>query len=200
MNNEIEEITDLFDEFFIIDSPEQVSVNKPVEVAAVPVKPVTVKEVSEPVINAPEVPPIAVNNTPSPSQTPLAPLNFSGANKRHITVIYNDKNNDSRENVEMLSNLVTKALKLSMDDVAIVRLSRNPDYSLSAIFNSLQTKHAMIWGASDLLKAENNDTAIHQTSSIGSTHIMVADEAHTYHNNNTYKAALWQAIQTLLAQ
>lgn len=200
MNNEIEEIADLYDEFFIIDPLAQISGNKPVEVVAAVARPVPVKEAAEPVINTPEdlLPP--VNNVAPTPQIPLSPLNFSGANKRHITVIYNDKNNDSRENVEMLSNLVTKALKLSMDDVAIVRLSRNPEYSLSMIFNTLNSEYAMIWGAFDLLKSEHNDTAIHQTSSMGSTRIMVADEAHTYHDNTTYKTALWQAIQSLLAQ
>lgn len=200
MNNEIEEITDLFDEFFIIDSPDEISADKPVDAAVKPASDVPVKETAEHVINTPQNPLPPESPVKPEPQIPLAPLNFSGANKRHITVIYNDKNNDSRENVEMLSNLVTKALKLSMDDVAIVRLSRNPEYSLSMIFNTLNTKHAMIWGAFDLLKAENNNTAIHQTSSIGSTLIMVADEAHTYHDNTAYKTALWQAIQTLLAQ
>lgn len=199
MNNEIEDIVDLFDEFFIIDSPEQANIVKPVVVAAAE-KPVVEPDHAEPVSKTPENPLPPVTSVPPAPQVTISPLNFSGANKRHITVIYNDKNNDSRANVEMLSNLITKALKFSMDDVAIVRLSRNPEHTLKTIADTLQPEYIMAWGASGLVKDAQLQTPVHGIVAFGGAQVLLADEVHAYLDNNVHKTALWQAIQTLFAK
>jgi hypothetical protein len=190
MSNEIEEISDLFDEFFIIDSP-QLTPSSATSRKTAPgfPDPETLQEKQLPESMEPEV--------LQPEAFSLPPLIFSGANKRLIAVIYNDKNNDSRENVEMLSNLITKALKMSMDDVAIIRLSKNPGYPLPVIFNELRTEKAMVWGATDLPGIENLQTEVHQQVQIGKTIVLINDEVYKYHNNAVHKARLWEAIQKL---
>lgn len=200
MNNEVEDIVGLYDEFFIIDGEK---LEKPADgltaqtaspVKNAPATPVAPAEPELPVSIAPE--PV---EQPVSKEQPLPALHYSGANKKHIAVIYNDKNNDSRENVEMLSNLITKALKFSMDDVAVLRLSRNDNITLDRFFDTLNTKHALLWGAQDLIKQAGNEAAIHSVITIGQTQVMVADFVHAYHGNAEYKAKLWEAVQKLFS-
>ena len=134
--------------------------------------------------------------TPQQEHVAEIPLIYSGANKRHITFIYNDKINDSRENVEMISNLITKALKFSMDDVAVLRVSKNENHTIEQIIKQLEAKHAIVWGA----PSGFNFSKIHEINLINTTQLMLADFVQNYHGNNDYKAQLWAAIQTLLAK
>jgi hypothetical protein len=134
---------------------------------------------------------------PSPQKEPLVqiPLNYSGANKRLIAIIYNDIINDSRENVGMLSDLITKGLKFSMDDVAVIRLSKNQNYSIEQILEQLKPKHTIIFGAPDGFQHQ----LVHQIVEINSNQVLVTDFVHLYLNNNEYKGQLWTSIKTLFA-
>lgn len=196
MNNEVEDITGLFDEFFIIENETQPVAKN----AAETIHNKSIPQKEETPVLSPPVPVPVPDTPPVLKEQPLPTLNYSGANKKHIAVIYNDKNNDSRENVEMLSNLITKALKYSMDDVAVVRLSRNEGVTLPDIFNRLGAKYALLWGAMELVKQEGISADIHTLGTIGETPFMLADYVHEYHGKSEYKAALWETIQQLLVK
>jgi ethanolamine utilization protein EutP (predicted NTPase) len=201
MNNEVEDIIGLFDEFFIIDGERQETpANEAAAQPASPIKntpatPVAPAEPEPPVNIAPE--PV---EQPASKERPVPALHYSGANKKHIAVIYNDKNNDSRENVEMLSNLITKALKFSMDDVAVIRLSRNNNVALDQFFDTLNTKHALLWGAHDLVKQAGVEAVTHTVITIGKTQVMIADFVHEYHGKTEYKGKLWETVQKLFSR
>lgn len=212
MSNEIENIIDLFDELYVLETQDDVSVkvensqvltttlvDDAIEIkvdAEVPI----VETLVEPLLPTQENQTLTKNQPEltTPQQEPIAeiPLNYSGANKRHIAIIYNDKVNDSRENVEMLSNLITKALKFSMDDVAVVRVSKNQNHTIQQIIGQLEAKHAIIWGA----PSDFNFNNIHEINLVNNTQLMVGDFVQNYHDNNDYKAQLWLAIQNLLAK
>ncbi len=212
MTNDIENVIDLFDELYVFETEEELAAKVNSEGVVQPKESSTIKPVEEQkqitpqtevVVETPK--PTLPKETISETQPELtAPihepiiqktLNYSGANKRHIAIIYNDIINDSRENVEMLSNLITKALKFSMDDVAVVRLSKNQKISVEEIIAQLQAKHAIVWGAPSQFEYPN----IHQIYAINSTQVMVADFVNNYHNKGEYKTQLWAAIQKLLA-
>lgn len=200
MSTDIENIADLFDEFYVIandESPETVKQEEPVAIENTIVEEtpavVSLPAQEEPVITSTiqtESTPIEVPNTPSKQ---VIPIQYAGANKRHIVFIYNDKNNDTRENVEMITNLIRNALKFSMDDVAVVRLSKNESLSLSDINEQLMAKQVIIFGANTLLPQAN----MHKVLEINQTRVLVADEVHQYHNKNEYKAQLWAGIQNV---
>lgn len=212
MTNDIENVIDLFDELYVFETKEELAARVNSEVVVLPAESSAVKPVEEfkpitpvaevvaetPIPTLPKEPVVATQpeltapiNEPAIQKT----LNYSGANKRHIAIIYNDINNDSRENVEMLSNLITKALKFSMDDVAVVRMSKNQNFSIEEIITQLHSKHAIVWGApSEFVYRE-----VHQIYPIQSAKVMVADFVNNYHNKGDYKTQLWSAIQKLLA-
>lgn len=212
MTNDIENVIDLFDELYVFETKEELAekvnsevVVQPADSSAIKLvevtKPITsLKEVviETPILTLPKEPIVATQpELTAPTNEPVIQktLNYSGANKRHIAVIYNDIINDSRENVEMLSNLITKALNFSMDDVAVVRMSKNQNFSVEEIITKLKAKHAIVWGAPSEFIYRN----VHQIYSINSTQILVADFVNIYHNKNDYKGQLWSAIQKLLA-
>ncbi len=200
MSIDIENIADLFDEFYVIandESPETVEQVEPVTIentiVEAPPAVVSLPAPEEPVVTSTiqtEPTSIEVPNTP-PKQ--VIPIQYAGANKRHIVFIYNDKNNDTRENVEMITNLIRNALKFSMDDVAVVRLSKNESLSLADINEQLMAKQVIIFGANTLLP----QAKVHEVLVINQTRVLVADEVHQYHNKNEYKAQLWAGIQNV---
>jgi hypothetical protein len=200
MSIDIENIADLFDEFYVIandQSPETVEQVEPVAIentiVEAPPAVVSLPAPEEPVVTSTiqtEPTPIEVPNTPTKQ---VIPIQYAGANKRHIVFIYNDKNNDTRENVEMITNLIRNALKFSMDDVAVVRLSKNESLSLADINEQLMAKQVIIFGANTLLP----QAKMHEVLVINQTRVLVADEVHQYHNKNEYKAQLWAGIQNV---
>lgn len=206
MNKGEEHLTDLFDEFYIIASDakdilqktnvdKHTSSNNNVEVEE--------KVETEPIAN--QHSPLTNAETEISIATPigqpqLPPLNFTGANKQHIAFIYNDKIQDSKDNVEMIINFITKALKFSLDDVAILRLSKNNHHQITQILVELNAKKAVLWGCSDLLKEENIHLSAHQIETIGQATIVNAEEAQKYHNNQSLKLALWEASQKIFKQ
>lgn len=212
MTNEIENIIDLFDELYVFDTKEELATKVSADVVAEPIDAASVPKVEGVNSTVTEIEPAVetsvstlqndsfVETQPeltAPQNEPIVqiPLNYSGANKRLIAIIYNDIINDSRENVEMLSNLITKALKFSMDDVAVVRLSKNQNHTIEEIITQLQSKHAIVWGAPQGFAHQT----IHQVNQINQTRLLVTDFVHQYHNNNDYKVQLWTAIQSLFA-
>jgi hypothetical protein len=200
MSTDIENIADLFDEFYVIandESPKTVKQDEPVAIENTiveePPAVLSLLAQEEPVVTSTiqtESTPIEVPNTPSKQ---VIPIQYAGANKRHIVFIYNDKNNDTRENVEMITNLIRNALKFSMDDVAVVRMSKNASLTLADINEQLMAKQVIIFGANTLLP----QAKVHEVLEINQTRVLVADEAHQYHSKNEYKSKLWAGIQSV---
>jgi hypothetical protein len=212
MTNEIENIIDLFDELYVFETKEELATKVGIDVVSDSTNTTSVPKVEEVSSTVSEIEPAVETSLPTlqnesfvetqPELTasqnePIVqiPLNYSGANKRLIAIIYNDIINDSRQNVEMLSNLITKALKFSMDDVAVVRLSKNKNHTIEEIIDQLQSKYAIVWGAPESFTHQT----IHQINQINQTRLLVTDFVHQYNQNNDYKVKLWTAIQSLFA-
>ncbi len=201
MNKAEEYLTELFDEFYILasDTKDILPQTNSDKHASSKNKTEVEKEVeAEPITNqAPISAEVVTSNAVLINQPQLPPLNFTGANKQHIAFIYNDKIHDSKDNVEMIINFITKALKFSLDDIAILRLSKNNHHQITQILVQLGAKKAVLWGCSDLLRAENILLSAHQIETIGQTTIVNAEEAQKYHNNQSLKLALWEASQKI---
>jgi hypothetical protein len=207
MTNEIENIIDLFDEMYVFETKEELAAKETSDVESKSLEHFDknksiVSEIEFP--SNTQVPTIQnesfVETQPeltSPQKESLVqiPLNYSGANKRHIAIIYNDIFNDSRENVGMLSDLITKGLKFSMDDLAIVRLSKNQNYTIEQILEQLKPKKAILFGAPEGFQHQ----IVHQIIEINSNQVLVADFVHLYLNNKESKGQLWTSIKTLFA-
>lgn len=189
MSIEPENIVDLFDEFYLLRNDTQ----RNEEVKAVPEQneKVTDSSVTEPIM--PIATPVAEPVVVAEPKINLPKIDYAGANKKHIAFIYNDKINDSRENVEMISNLIRNALKITMDDVAVIRLSKNEHFSISQLKAELLPKQVVFFGAQEFMP----NTQMHQVVVDETCKILVADWVHQYHGKNEEKAKLWAGIQQL---
>lgn len=207
MNLDDDNLADLFDEFYILaDDTREIIIPQTNHIMQPPsagneeagIKAVVEPEIT-PVVVQPPV--ITEKHNPIPNKpVSLPPLSFAGANKQYIAFIYNDKIFDSKDNVEMIMNFITKALKFSLDDVAVLRLSKNSEYTLMQILDELKCKKAVLWGCSDLLAAEHQQLATHQIETVNQTWVINAEAAQKYHNNQPLKLALWEAAQKMFKQ
>ena len=193
MNKDIEPIIDLFDEFYLITSDiktaETLS-NQPIEQG----------EITPPETTS-QVEPTEVISTRVEASTPSSPspisIQYAGANKKHIVFIYNDKINDSRENVEMITNLINKALNLSMESVAVIRMSKNEQLTKEALLEQLKPVIVVSFGMEEWLNQSDIHAQVHQPLQLGETMYFNAHSAHLYTNNNELKKAMWINLQPI---
>ncbi len=184
-----EHIVDLFDEFYLL--PDDTATSKPVEITATPpVVEAKVEEVTpEPVVVQPQ------EELEIKEPEVIPPIAYAGANKKHIVFIYNDKINDSRENVEMITNLIRNALKITMDDVAVIRLSKNPQFKVENLLSELTPKQVVFFGYSEFMPG----AGLHQMVTTGNTKILPAKYVHEYHGDTKLKGELWAGIQKIFS-
>jgi len=186
MNHEIITLTDLFDEFYLINDTETTSLNSPKPLPSLN----NTNDFLEPKIaNEPQ------NKFPEIPVTPKPQVIYKGANKKHITIIYNDKFYDSPENVLLITNLITKGLNISFEDVAICRVKQNDNLNLIDYFEQLTPKKVLFWGCSDLLTDAEVAYKMHEIGIFNGIHFLVADQVQMYHDNTTYKTQLWTKIK-----
>lgn len=193
MNKDIEPIIDLFDEFYLITSDiktSEIVSNEPIELT----------EITTPDTTS-QVEPTKVISTPVEAPTPSLPspisIQYAGANKKHIVFIYNDKINDSRENVEMITNLINKALNLSMESVAVIRASKNEQLTKTALLEQLKPVIVVSFGMEEWLIQSDIQAQIHQPLQVGETVYFNAHNAHLYLNNNELKKVMWLNLQPI---
>lgn len=193
MNKDIEPIIDLFDEFYLITSDiktSEIVSNEPIEQTEI-TTPDTISQVE----------PTKVISTPVEAPTSSLPspisIQYAGANKKHIVFIYNDKINDSRENVEMITNLINKALNLSMESVAVIRASKNEQLTKTALLEQLKPVIVVSFGMEEWLKQSDIQAQIHQPLQVGETVYFNAHSAHLYLNNNELKKVMWLNLQPI---
>lgn len=109
--------------------------------------------------------------------------------------IYNDKINDSRENVEMITNLIRNALKITMDDVAVIRLSKNLQFSVEQLSAELKPKQVIFFGHSEYMPG----AGLHQIVTFEGAKILPAKYVHEYHGDTKLKGELWAGIQKIFS-
>lgn len=168
MNVELADLAGLYDEFFLLDEP----------------------ALKQPVIPA-EKPVIIENEKPKS-------FRFQGANKRHILFIYNDKNQKAGADMEMLTNLVTKALNFSMDDIVLLKTSENEEFTPAEILQQFASTHVIAWGYTNWLQQHGMQHALHTQAEAHGAQWLNADAVSTYHENKDHKVQLWASIQQLL--
>lgn len=206
MNTNEIDLIDLFDEFYILANDAIDNIQQPNPTVQILSKDTGEAErtteaetvVAEMLASTPAK--TETSTVSSISQTQSPSLSFAGANKQHIAFIYNDKIYDSKDNVEMIMNFITKALKFSLDDVAILRISKNNEYHITQILEELNCKKAVLWGCAELFTNENIHLAVHEVHAVKEIQVLNADAAHKYHNNQDLKMKLWEAAQKIFKQ
>jgi len=121
-------------------------------------------------------------------------INFNGSNISGLFFIFNNKLNSQCQ--ELINNLVTKAIKINMDDVVTVCLSENPELTFSLLENQLLPKKIIIWGSNEWVA--EIQTIPYQEQKIQDVRILLVDDVNLFISDIALKTKLWNTIQILL--
>ncbi|MCU0423675.1 MAG: hypothetical protein MUC81_12785 [Bacteroidia bacterium] len=86
-----------------------------------------------------------------------------------------------------------------MDDIAIIRLSKNEDLKIARIIEQLKVNKVIIWGMDDGFEDDIKQKGIHEVHSYLQSKVLITHPVSDYHQNNRAKQSLWQSIQLLLS-
>lgn len=150
---EVNEITALFDEFYLIEE-------KPLQ---------AVKE----------------------SEIPLK-INFEGGNAKGLVFVFGHVL--SQDDQDMIQKLIHNALKIKMEDVALVDLTSQNGVNMQQVIEIIKPKHLVLWGNHDIFPPN----ALYEVSHIGQTRFIKVDEVNRFHTDVALKTSLWNGIQQLL--
>ena len=157
MISELEEIKELFDEFYLIDEPH--------------------------------------NNVVKENKNPIK-INFEGGNKTGLVFVF--EQSLSVEDKEMIHNLIHKAMKLTMEDLAFVDLSVSNGVSLSQMINIIKASRVVVWGAENWIMQDLTSVTQYEVLKLNESSIISVDTVSTYLRDIPQKTKLWNAIQLLL--
>lgn len=150
---EVNEITALFDEFYLID----------------------------------EKPMIAVKESENPPK-----INFEGGNAKGLVFVFGHEL--TQEDSDMIHKLIHNALKIKMEDVALVNLASQKDIQLQQLIEIIKPKHLILWGDHKVFP----NVSLYTVSDIGNTRFVKVNEVNRFHHDVTLKTSLWNAIQQLI--
>lgn len=115
---------------------------------------------------------------------------YEGNNQERFVLLIDNTLKDSE--MILLSNIIQAGLKLNMEEVAILDLSKqDTNASISDIIISLKPLKMIIWGCNTWIKKEGWEIPLHQFANIRSTHIFKADELEKYNTDKDFKLQLW---------
>jgi hypothetical protein len=123
-------------------------------------------------------------------------INFEGGNNRHLIFIHEGE--FSAQDKDMLHKLIHNAMKLTMEDIAIVDLAKNASVKLPELINIMQPKHAIILGGEGWVTANLPMLKMYEPATESGVHWVYTDAVNKYHDNVPLKTALWNGIQALL--
>ncbi len=151
---ELNDITELFDEFYLIDE-------KPVQ---------TVKEKENP-----------------------PKINYEGGNGTGLVFVFGHALTAADQ--DMIHKLIHNALKIKMEDIALVDLTSQNVTELQQVIEIMQPKHVVLWGNHPLFPATAAPYTVGET---GKSKYIKVDEVNRFHQDVALKTSLWNSIQQLL--
>ncbi|MES2778990.1 MAG: hypothetical protein V4651_03735 [Bacteroidota bacterium] len=123
-------------------------------------------------------------------------INFEGGNKTGLVFVF--EQSLSPIDKDMIHNLIHKAMKLTMEDVAWVEISAHPGMGVSLMINVIKAKQLIVWGANAWLTNEVSSVKNYEVTTLANCSILPVDSVSAFHNNVPLKTALWNSIQLLL--
>lgn len=135
------------------------------------------------------------NNEVKENKNPIK-INFEGGNKIGLVFVF--EQSLSGEDKEMIHNLIHKAMKLTMEDLAFVDLSVSNGVSLSQMINIIKASRVVVWGAENWIMQDLTSVTQYEVLKLNESSIISVDTVSTYINDIPQKTKLWNAIQLLL--
>ncbi len=120
-------------------------------------------------------------------------INFEGGNKAGLVFVFESKLADA--DMDMIQKLVCNAMKMSMDDVALVYLDQHKGLSLEELIDVMNPVRMINWGITSWLSSG----AAYQLHKYQKTSYLNVDAVSAFHQNIPLKTNLWNNIQILTA-
>lgn len=129
------------------------------------------------------------------SENPIK-INFEGGNNKRLIFIHEGV--FSAQDKDMLYKLIHNAMKLTMEDIAILDLAKNTGVNPAEMINIMKPEHVIILGAEAWVSAHFPELNMYEPSAAYTVNILRADAVEKYHDNIPLKTILWNGIQALL--
>lgn len=138
-----------------------------------------------------------LKNEVKESENPIK-INFEGGNKTGLVFVFENSLSDADK--EMIHNLIHKAIKLTMEDVALIDLSTIKGVSYEQMINVIKGKKVIVWGAFDWISESVGAIPKYEVSLFKQSSLISVDSVSTFLNNVPLKTTLWNSIQSLVKQ
>lgn len=135
------------------------------------------------------------NNEVKENKNPIK-INFEGGNKTGLVFVFEQSLSDADK--EMIHNLIHKAMKLTMEDLAFVDLSVLNEVSLSQMINIIKAKRVVVWGAQNWIMQDLAQVPKYEVLKLNESSIIAVDVVSVFLTDFPLKTKLWNAIQLLL--
>ncbi len=136
-----------------------------------------------------------LKNEVKESENPIK-VNFEGGNKTGLVFVFENPLSDADK--EMIHNLIHKAMKLTMEDVALIDLSTIKGVSYEQMINVIKGKKVIVWGAFDWLSESVGTIHKYEVTSFKQSSLISVDVVSAFLNNVPLKTTLWNSIQSLV--
>lgn len=123
-------------------------------------------------------------------------INFEGGNNQRLIFIHESE--FSVQDKDMLHKLIHNAMKLTMEDLAILNVTHNEGIKLEDVINIMKPQRVIIWGAGSWINANLPASGMYEISSSHGVNWLRVDSVEKFHDNVQLKTALWNGIQALL--
>jgi len=131
-----------------------------------------------------------------PAEKPANALTFLGENKKHITVLIEDKNNMylSEADLSFLGQILS-ACKLTLADIAIVNLNTKSTH-IDELVGELTPQHLICFGLPSEVKMLP-DVADFVPATLNGVNVVTAPKLAVIASDKSQKLALWNALKQL---
>ncbi len=120
-------------------------------------------------------------------------INFEGGNKAGLIFVFESKLEGA--DMDMIQKLVCNAMKMSMDDIALVYLDQQEVVSLQELIDVMNPIRMINWG----ITSWSSSGSLYQLHKHRNTSYLNVDKVSAFHQNIPLKTTLWNHIQTLMA-
>lgn len=118
-------------------------------------------------------------------------IHSTGGNSKGVVFVFGTTL--TAEDTQMTQALIHKAMKLSMEEIALVQTDQNPGLAMQEVINIMKPKFVIVWGT----QLGAKDPVLYKVYNSNNIKVLFVESVSTYHDNVPLKTKLWNAIQEL---
>ncbi|RAJ87438.1 hypothetical protein CLV59_101189 [Chitinophaga dinghuensis] len=144
--------------------------------------------------------PLIPGKTPeaAPVQKPLPKVKYLGENQKNVALFIQNESEPylNDELFNLLTNILN-ACKLGMQDVALINISSQPEFTFRDWQQSLKIKQAVVFGIAPQ-QLSIDELPSYQLFTLGESAVLFSDHLQIIGTDKALKARLWSGLKQLL--